>query len=83
MLHLVVTKEDPTIRTLNYAPGPLDTDMQKEVRDTLCDEESRTIYQTMHTDGKLVHPNTSAAKMVELLMKDEYSSGSHLDFYDV
>jgi sepiapterin reductase len=57
--------------------------MQQEVRETLYDEESRTIYTDMHTEGKLVHPDTSAAKLVELLLKDRFESGAHLDFYDV
>eukprot|EP00729_Bicosta_minor_P015377 gene15377-9455_t len=83
MLHQVVSKEDPTVRTLNYAPGPLDTDMQKEVRDTLYDEESRTIYKGMHAEGKLVSPDTSADKLAALITKDAYDNGAHVDFYDL
>ena len=57
--------------------------MQKEVRDTLYDEESRTIYKEMHSDGKLVSPDVSASKLAELLAKDAYENGAHVDFYDV
>ena len=28
-----ISKEEPDIRVLNYAPGPLDTDMQKQCRE--------------------------------------------------
>jgi len=82
MLHAVVPTEDESIRTLSYAPGPLDTDMQREVRETLYKEADRKIYADMHADGKLVCPDASAEKMVALLKADRFKSGSHVDYFD-
>lgn len=36
------------VKTLNYAPGPLDTDMQKDFREGLIDLKLRAAFQDMH-----------------------------------
>lgn len=44
MLHAIIALEStPQTKTLNYAPGPLDTEMQKEVRETLYDLQQRKL----------------------------------------
>jgi sepiapterin reductase len=47
MLLKVVTKEEPSIRTLSYAPGPLNNEMQQHVRETLGDQEQKQLYTKM------------------------------------
>ena len=39
--------EEASIRILNYAPGPIDTEMQLEARTKTADEELREMF-----DGK-------------------------------
>lgn len=70
-------------KTLNYAPGPLDTDMQTELR------ESDTIHQPTKEwsvdafkEGKLVTPEASAAKCIKILQENRFESGAHIDYYD-
>ncbi|KAK9701383.1 hypothetical protein K7432_011746 [Basidiobolus ranarum] len=71
-------------RTLSYAPGPLDNDMQRTVRETIDDPEQKSIYSTMHNESKLVKMDESADKLCKLLFADNgFASGSHIDFYDV
>ncbi|KAF9991589.1 hypothetical protein BGZ80_005732 [Entomortierella chlamydospora] len=70
------------VKTLNYAPGPLDNDMQADVRRTLGDKEQLEIYDGMHKNGSLVKMDDSSRKLVMLLKKDEFASGGHIDFYD-
>ncbi|ORX63836.1 NAD(P)-binding protein [Basidiobolus meristosporus CBS 931.73] len=71
-------------RTLSYAPGPLDNDMQRVVRETINDEEQRSIYSNMHHESKLVKMDDSAEKLCKLLFADNgFVSGSHIDYYDV
>lgn len=41
MFSQVLATEESGVRVLNYAPGPLDTEMQREVRETLCVESDR------------------------------------------
>lgn len=98
MLHAVVAMEEAAagaaagtagsdaaaVVTLNYAPGPLDTDMQRELR------ESETLERGMHAAfvgmaaaGTLISPNASADKCVALVLSGAYASGAHLDYYDL
>lgn len=39
---------DAKVKTLNYAPGPLDTDMQRDFREGLLDDKLRAAFQEMH-----------------------------------
>lgn len=71
------------MRVLNYAPGPLNTDMQRRIRDEMPDVPLREVYMKMHNEGKLIDPAVSAKVLVGLLEKDEYENGAHVDIYDV
>ncbi len=48
------------VRTLNYAPGPLDTDMQGEVRSKLVDVSGRQMFLEMHEQVR--NPMTKLTK---------------------
>ncbi|PNJ79395.1 SPR isoform 3 [Pongo abelii] len=82
MLFQVLALEEPNVRVLNYAPGPLDTDMQQLARETSMDPDMRKGLQELKAKGKLVDCKVSAQKLLSLLQKDEFKSGAHMDFYD-
>jgi len=42
--------QGPDVRTLNYAPGPLNGGMQNRVRVELGDPEQRGLYASMHAE---------------------------------
>ncbi|KAI8930137.1 hypothetical protein BC831DRAFT_440445 [Entophlyctis helioformis] len=71
------------VRVLNYAPGPMDTDMQARIRSEMPDIPLRQVYVSMHREGRLVDPNDSAKVLISLLESDEYENGAHVDFFDV
>ena len=56
---------DNNIRVLNYAPGPLDTDMQREIRSSSSyqDKDTQSVFVKMKADGTLVDPKESASKV--------------------
>ncbi|CAO0789543.1 unnamed protein product [Mucor circinelloides] len=83
MLLKVVTKEEPSIRTLSYAPGPLNNEMQQHVRETLGDQEQKQLYTKMADEGNLVDMKDSASRLYQLLAEDKFESGSHVDYYDL
>lgn len=83
MLFRVLAAEKPSIRVLNYAPGPLDTDMQVHARTETQDDDIRKAFSSMKEEGKLLSCEASVGKLLQLLEKDEYKSGAHVDFYDV
>jgi len=71
------------IKTLNYAPGPCDTNMQKEIRESSEHAPTREYFDDMHKKGQLVDPNDTARVLVALLESDSFESGSHVDYFDV
>lgn len=74
MFHCVLAAENPGVRVLNYSPGPLDTEMQAEVRNRGIHVMDKTM---------LVTPEDSADTLVKLLHDDKYTSGAHIDYYDM
>lgn len=82
MLYQVLAAEEPGVRVLSYAPGPLDTDMQQLARESSKYPEIRNGLQKLKSNGKLVDCGTSAQKLLSLLQKGTFQSGAHIDFYD-
>ncbi len=77
-------KNSERIRVLNYAPGPLDTDMQKEIRESpTANEETKVFFNNMKEQGTLISPDLSAAKCVYLYKINNFENGAHLDYYDI
>ncbi|NWH27533.1 SPRE reductase, partial [Grus americana] len=83
MMFQVLALEEPDVRVLNYAPGPLDTDMQLLARTKTGDPEMRQYFQSLQESGQLIDCTVSAQKLVNLLEEDTFRSGAHVDFYDI
>uniref|UniRef100_A0A8D0L269 Sepiapterin reductase n=1 Tax=Sphenodon punctatus TaxID=8508 RepID=A0A8D0L269_SPHPU len=82
MMFQVLALEEPDVRVINYAPGPLDTDMKQLARTKTRDTEVRQQFLNMKHSGQLVDCNVSAQKLLNLLLEDTFKSGTHVDFYD-
>ncbi|EHB18970.1 Sepiapterin reductase, partial [Heterocephalus glaber] len=82
MMFQVLATEEPSVRVLSYAPGPLDTDMQQLARETSMDPDLRRSLQELKAKGQLVDCRMSAQKLLSLLQTDMFKSGAHVDFYD-
>ncbi|XP_014452583.2 sepiapterin reductase [Alligator mississippiensis] len=82
MMFQVLALEEPDVRVLNYAPGPLDTDMQELARTKTGDAELRQFFLDHKESGQLLDCSVSAQKLVTLLLDDTFSSGAHVDFYE-
>ncbi|XP_017592882.1 PREDICTED: sepiapterin reductase, partial [Corvus brachyrhynchos] len=83
MLFQVLALEEPGVRVLNYAPGPLDTDMQLLARTKTGDPGMRQHFQRLQENGQLIESSVSAQKLLQLLQEDSFPSGAHVDFYDI
>jgi hypothetical protein len=40
-------------------------------------------FSSSKSENKLIDPVDSAKKLIDLLAQDKYSSGSHVDYWDV
>ncbi|NWI59386.1 SPRE reductase, partial [Calyptomena viridis] len=83
MMFQVLALEEPHVRVLNYAPGPLDTDMQLLARTKTGDPGMRQHFQSLQESRKLIDCTVSAQKLLDLLEEDTFHSGAHVDFYDI
>ena len=89
MLHSVIAAEEndvtsaPVIKTLNYAPGPMQTDMGVSLReDPKLHAPTKQIFNTLAAEGSYVNVDDSAQKCWRILLSDSYQSGAHIDFFD-
>lgn len=76
-------RNNGTLRILNYAPGPLDTDMQREIREGPCvDHSIKEKFIKMKEDNLLIDVDLSADKLVSILLQNSFENGAHVDYFD-
>ncbi|XP_051278398.1 sepiapterin reductase b isoform X2 [Dicentrarchus labrax] len=71
MMFGVLAEEEPNVKVLSYSPGPMDTDMQVDIR------------RLTGSNHHLLPCQESAAKLMKLLLDNNFLSGKHLDFFEV
>ncbi|KAF2363254.1 Sepiapterin reductase [Trinorchestia longiramus] len=82
MLFRVLAAEEPSISVLNYAPGPVSTDMHHMAATETPDEEVREMFCKSVQDNKVLAPEQTIDKLLQLLEEGSYTSGDHVDYYD-
>ena len=83
MLHKCLACEEGDTRVLNYAPGPLETDMSMDIQQNSGNKSSREFFKELREQNKIIDPDESAGKLMKILIEDNYKSGAHIDFYDI
>jgi sepiapterin reductase len=67
------------LKYLNYAPGPLETDMTTQLRsEQHLDVNLKTFFQ-----NTLIDPIDSARVLVRLVLENDFENGQHIDYYDI
>lgn len=61
----------------------MDTAMLTLARTTSADPSLRKTVSDMFAQGKVLTCEESCAKLMKLLLEDKYTSGAHIDVYDV
>lgn len=82
----IATEKDPKkVRVLNYAPGPLDTRMQTEIRNGMKGEleSDAKFWADLKENNGLIDPDQSASVLIDILEENQFESGVHVDFYDI
>lgn len=83
MMMMTLAAEEPDVRFLNYSPGPVDTDMYREICNESIDQELREMMIGVETNNVLLKPHQTAEKLALILEGDGYESGAHVDYFDV
>jgi len=85
MLHRVIGEEGQgAVLTLNYAPGPMDSELQVEIRNHPDTHgPTKAFFKDMEAKNTWVDKDVSAALCAKLVGEGAFKDGEHLDFYDV
>jgi len=71
-------------KVLNYAPGPIDTEMVKGmIADPGADPSVKGGFEKLYSDRAILQPEQTAEKLIKILDLDSFESGQHVDYYDV
>lgn len=80
----LAAEEKDRVRVLSYAPGPVDTDIVSDVVDDPdLDQEVKDFFIAGKKESTLLKPHMSAGKLVKVLDDDAFTSGDHVDYYDI
>lgn len=64
-------------------PGPLDTSMQVEARSKTADPKLKKTFSDLSDQGQLLTCEESCSKLMKVLLEDRFTSGAHIDVFDV
>lgn len=64
-------------------PGPLDTSMQVEARTKTADPNLKRTCSDLLVQGQLLSCEASCSKLMKVLLEDHFTSGAHVDVFDV
>lgn len=71
-------------RVLSVAPGIVDTDMQRQIRDTSAELfPRRDRFEALYQSGALQSPSETAVKLLQVMFDERYQTGSVLDVRDL
>ncbi|XP_065184807.1 sepiapterin reductase-like [Sycon ciliatum] len=79
----VLAKEQPSVRCLNWAPGPMPTDLFDEIKTQSFRSDIRDSFAKMADEKSFVTCAASSSKLMGLLRDNKFESGSHIDIYDL
>lgn len=82
MFFRVLAEENPMLNVLNYAPGPVDTDMVSEVISSTGDADIKGMFVNLKKTEKILTVDQTTKRIIEVLENGKFQSGQHVDYYD-
>lgn len=73
---------DRNLTVLNYAPGPVQTEMTADVEARSVAESTREMFFDLRTKQTILQPIETTLKFVQIIEMGAYESGAHIDYYD-
>lgn len=76
--------EQPSLRALNYQPGPVYTDMLKQVfenRSQIMPDTEATFGDGYQND-KFLKAETTVERLLAIIETNEFENGTTIDYYD-
>ncbi|KYN27820.1 PREDICTED: sepiapterin reductase [Trachymyrmex cornetzi] len=82
MYFKVFALENPDVNVLNYAPGPVDTDMFTMVCEKIIDTKVKKAFNEMREKKTVLTTEQTVNRLVQVLKEHKYNSADHVDYYD-
>lgn len=82
MFFRVLALEEKDVLVLNYAPGPIDTDMTVDVQANSCSPDIQNMFKGLRDAKTILTPLQTTKRFMAILENGNYKSGDHVDFYD-
>jgi len=74
--------ENPEVNVLNYAPGPVNTDMFTLACEKIVDSKTKKLLNEMKEKKTVLTTNQTVNRLVQVLKERKYNSADHVDYYD-
>lgn len=73
---------NPLITVLNYAPGPVQTEMTKNIEINAVASDVRDIFKGLRVEKTILQPIDTTMKFLKVIETGNFESGAHIDYYD-
>lgn len=81
-LALEEIENDAALTVLNYAPGPVQTEMTNEIELNAVATDIRETFKGLRVDKTILQPIDTTIKFLNVIEMGNYESGAHVDYYD-
>uniref|UniRef100_A0A914W4C0 Sepiapterin reductase n=1 Tax=Plectus sambesii TaxID=2011161 RepID=A0A914W4C0_9BILA len=81
----VLASEEQDLRVLNYSPGPVETNMVRQIATDSYDEGIRQTFQNKtgsDVSRAMLKPETTVKKLMKVLDENQFESGTRTDYFD-
>lgn len=75
-------RSDKNLQILNYAPGPVDTDMLSSVAERTISDGMRQFVKDGKQSGAVLTTDQTTKRLIGILEAGTYESGAHIDYFD-
>lgn len=75
-------KKDKNLIVFQYYPGPVDTDLVKNVEANSCSPMLRTFFKQSKAKSTILTPDQTVLKFLEIVEKGGFKSGDFIDYHD-
>ncbi|XP_073829620.1 sepiapterin reductase-like [Musca autumnalis] len=79
---LAVEEQNTDTLVLNYAPGPIDTDMTVLIQKETINTELHDLFKNQRETKTMLTADQTTAKFIHILEEVDFKSGAHIDYFD-
>ncbi|XP_061393195.1 sepiapterin reductase-like [Musca vetustissima] len=79
---LAVEEQNTDTLVLNYAPGPIDTDMTIVIQKETINKDLQEAFKSQRDSKTMLTTEQTTKKFIHILEEVEFKSGAHIDYFD-